>query len=141
LKHILTQNSFQEKITFDNEQRKEAELILSQEYLIALEPYPEYQLWCLELLVLLWYFEPDIYNNIRYIKILINQYRSKNSEEYNVKYGILPSIVIFPKYGEISANLIMSSLHKYFYKSNSLTWKCSTPSYFVGTNNNLICSK
>lgn len=134
LKYVLFQNKFQKTIKQDNEQQKEAEKILSQEYIVALQPEPKYQLWCLKRLLMCWYSDEILDNNIRKIKIIINQWRCRNDQKYNTQNGILPSIVIYPKYGQASARLVISQLSYYFSLYKNVGWICSTPSYFIKAN-------
>jgi hypothetical protein len=44
---------------------------------------------------------------------------------------VLPSIVIYPKYGAESARLVLSKLSFYFSLYRNIGWACSDPSYFV----------
>ena len=134
LKYVLFQNRFQKTISQDNEQQKEAEQILSQEYIVSLQPEPKYQLWCLKRLLLCWYADDILNKHIRKIKVVINQWRCRNDQSYNVKNGILPSIVIYPNYGQESARLVISQLSYYFSLYKNIGWVCSTPSYFIKTN-------
>jgi hypothetical protein len=135
LKFVLFQNSYQQKVNTSNEQLQEAELILSQEYLVSLQPEPSYLMSTLKRLIELWYADPILNANIRKIKVLVNQYRSRNSEIFNIKNGILPSIVVFPKYGSKSARLVISKISYYFSLYKTLGWSCSNPSYFVKLDN------
>ncbi|AYV75942.1 MAG: hypothetical protein Terrestrivirus3_211 [Terrestrivirus sp.] len=133
LKYVLFQNKIQRNISRDVNEQREAERILSQEYLICMQPEPRYQLWCLKRLIMCWYADVDLQNNIRKIKILINQYRSQDNN-FNKKYGILPSIIIYPRYGKVSARLVLMKLGTYFLYYNNIAWKCSKPTYFIGLN-------
>jgi hypothetical protein len=58
-----------------------------QEYLIALQPEPKYQIWVVKRLIMAWYADVDLQNNIRKIKILINQWRARSDQEFNKKNG------------------------------------------------------
>jgi hypothetical protein len=82
-----------------------------------------------------WYADEELQNNIRKIKVLINQWRAKNNKAYNQKNGTLPSIVVYPRYGKKSAKLVISKLSQYFLLYNSIGWECSKPIYFVKINN------
>lgn len=134
LKYILFQNDFQKKIKRDLEQQKEAEKIFSQEYLIALQPEPQYQMWTLKRLVMCWYADVELQTHIRKIKVIINQYRSRSDVEFNQKYGVLPSIVIYPRYNTTSARKVLSKISHYFMLYQNISWHCSQPSYFVKVN-------
>jgi hypothetical protein len=131
LKYTIFRNRTQEELVQDQQQLEEAKLILSQEYLIALNPEPKYQMWCLKRLLLCWFADDELLKNIRKIKILINQYRSLGDKEYNKIHGILPSIVVFPKYGVDSAQTVIRVLSDYFVFYKGLVgWENSNPTYF-----------
>ena len=93
---------------------------------------------------MLWYGDKQIEKNIRKIKILINQYRADPTIDYNKTNGILPSIVIFLKYGTENARLMLSKLEYYFApyidengpnKKIDVYWRESEPTYFQKKNN------
>lgn len=134
LKYILFQNKFQESLTQDKSQLEEAKRILGQEYLIAFQPEPLYVMWFAKRLIECWYADDDLNANIRKIKILINLYRARNTE-HNRTYGVLPIIVIYPKYGETSAEIVIKKLLNHFWKQIPAGWKCSQPTYFVRLTN------
>lgn len=148
LKYVIFQNSFQKNIQTNIIQKREAENILSQEYVIALQPNPYYSLWTLKRLIMLWYADEKMEQNIRKIKILINQFRADPVQEYNKKNGILPQILIYPKYGAESARIVLSKIDYYFSlyvdekiaKSSQLVWKNSKPSHFISKNNFIFYS-
>ena len=98
----------------EHEVLKEAEEILSQEYVIALQPAPDYQMWTLKRLIMILYGDTAFESRIRKIKILINQFRADPNQEYNKKNGILPQILIYPKYGSENSRVIISKLEYYF---------------------------
>ncbi|CAH6421491.1 Hypothetical protein KVN_LOCUS304 [uncultured virus] len=131
LKFLLFQNKFQKNIQKDKIIAKEASNILSQEYIISLQPEPEYHMWCVKRLILCWYADTVLQNNIRKIKILINQWRAKGNEKFNIQHGTLPSIVIYPKYGAKSARIVIKKLGEYFFFYKNIGWECSKPSYFI----------
>lgn len=134
LKYVLFQSNFQRNIKRNIEQQKEAEKIFSQEYLIALQPEPQYQMWALKRLIMSWFADDELQTNIRKIKVIINQYRSRADAEFNQKYGVLPSIVIYPRYGKTSARKVLTKISHYFMLYQNIGWKCSTPSYFIKVN-------
>jgi hypothetical protein len=143
LKYVIFQNSFQENIEINIDQKKEAENILSQEYVIALQPSDLYQIWTLKKLIMIWYGDSELEPHIRKIKVLINQYRADPNQDYNKKNGLLGSILIYPKYGSESAKILLSKLNYYFSlyideNNNSLyqdiQWKNSNPTYFIKKN-------
>lgn len=143
LKYVIFQNKFQQNIEGNIEQKKEAEDILSQEYIIALQPSPLYQLWALKRLIMIWYSDPLIEKSIRKIKVLINQYRCDPNFEFNKKNGILGSILIYPKYGVKSTKELLSKIEYYFSlyidensnpRYQDVQWINSSPSYFIKKN-------
>jgi hypothetical protein len=134
VKYTLFQNQFQGKLKQDTEQQKEAEKILSQEYLICMQPEPDFLMWSVKRLIECWYADVDLQNSIRKIKVLVNIYRAKDGEEYNKKHGVLPTIVIYPKYGIINAEIVLKKLLYYFYAQLSVGWEQSNPTYFVKIN-------
>lgn len=134
LKYILFQSDFQNKITRDIEEQKEAEKIFAQEYIISLQPEPQYQIWTLKRLIMAWYADDVLQNNIRKIKIIINQYRCRSDKEFNQKYGILPSIVIYPRYGKESGRKVLTLISHYFMLYQTIGWNCAKPSYFIKVN-------
>lgn len=143
LKYIIFQNSFQKNIESNIVQKREAEDILSQEYVIALQPDPYYLIWTLKRLIMIWYGDTVFESQIRKIKVLINQFRADPKQDYNKKNGILPIILIYPKYGSNSARIVLSKLEYYFslyideiskigYKD--IQWRDSFPTYFIKKN-------
>ena len=142
LKYIIFQNAFQKNLQTNIIQKREAENILSQEYVIALQPSPYYVLWTIKRLIMLWYADPEMEQNIRKIKVLINQFRADPNQEYNKKNGILPQILIYPRYGPGSARIVLSKIDYYFSlyvdhkytETSQFVWKKSSPSYFIKKN-------
>ncbi len=131
LKSTILQNDLQQKLKEDQEQLKEAQSILSQEYLFALQPKPEFQMLCVKLLLILWLVDDDFRNNIRKIGILINQWRSKTDETYNKMNGIKPSIIIYTRYGIQSAKIVFNKINAYFGSHSNMGWTESMPSYYT----------
>jgi len=141
LKHIIFNseepyNKFFKKI--------EAEAIIRCEYIIGIQCKSEYQLWCVKRLLMIWYSDPDLFNIIRKIKLLINHYRADAKQEYNTTNGILPMIVIYPRYGINNARILLSKLEYYFslymedtYQKNypNIYMTSSKPTYFLKKNN------
>ena len=103
--------------------------ILSQEYLIALQPSPEYQMSCLNKLIMCWYANTTLENNIRKIKVLTN---------FDKTLTVQPTILIYPLYGKESFKLVMNLIQEYFkdYEDEMpYTWTCNKPTYFNKINN------
>ena len=149
LKYVIFQNSFQKNIESNIVQKREAEDILSQEFVIALQPDPYYVIWTLKRLIMIWYGDTVFESQIRKIKVLINQFRADPNQDYNKKNGTLPIILIYPKYGSDSARIVLSKLEYYFslyideiskigYKD--IQWRESFPTYFIKKNSLMFFS-
>lgn len=135
LKYVLFQNEIQKNMSVDQQLLKETELVLSQEYIIALTPEPRYQIWCVIRLIKLWYGDIDLQNNIRKIKLLVNQYRARVDKKYNIHNGIRFSIGIYPRYGKASAAIVLKKVMYYFsLYFQAIGWKSNPPSYFKVVN-------
>lgn len=104
--------------------------ILAQEYIICLQPRVEYLLWTLTRLILCWYSDPILNENIVKIKVLINLYRARGIKDFNKEIGVQPVIKIIPKYGREPSLKILSYLSYYFFPYKNVGWKGSSPSYF-----------
>lgn len=115
---------------YDQDQRKEAELILSQEYIFALQPKFDNQMLVAKLLLIAWLTDPILTQNIRLVKILINQYRARSDLPYNKTNGTLPSIVIYLKYGRQNIEKVGKRLAEHFILKDNMGWNGSNPSYF-----------
>lgn len=131
---ILSNIILENKSTLDVKKNKEiiteALNILAQEYFICMQPRVEYLLWCLTRLILCWYSDPVLNENIVKIKVLINLYRARGIKDFNKDVGVQPVIMIVPKYGRESALKILSNLSYYFFPYKNVGWKGSSPSYF-----------
>lgn len=140
LKYVIFQNEFQKNIKENLLQKKEAEEILAQEWIIALQPSPFHLLWTIKKILMIWYGDPLFEKHIRKIKILINQFRANPKKKYNNKNGILPQIVVYPKYGYESARIVISKLEYYFSlyvdsnNNKSINKNNSCPTYFKQKN-------
>jgi hypothetical protein len=144
LKYVIFQNNYQKSIKENLLQKSEAEAILGLEYIIAVQCKSHYLFWCLKRLLMIWYADKDLEQNIRKIKVLINHYRADPSQDYNKINGILPMIAIYPKYGIENARLLISKLEYYFslYIEDNFNrtyqeifYPNSNPSYFLKKNN------
>lgn len=136
---ILSNIILENKTTMDLQKNKdiilEALNILAQEYFICLQPRVEYLLWTLTRLILCWYSDPVLNENIVKIKILINLYRARGIKDFNKEIGVQPVIMIVPRYGRESALKILSNLSYYFFPYKNVGWKGSSPSYFNKVDN------
>jgi hypothetical protein len=144
LKYIIFQNEFQQNLNVNKSELEEAERILSQEYVIAIQPKFKYLFWAIIRLISIWYADPLCEQIIKKIKITINQYRVDPEQEYNKIHGIQPSILIYPKYGVKNARTLISKLIYYFSlymdndgtnNANNIFWTNSVPTYYKNENN------
>jgi len=143
LKHFLLQSETELAINVNKEQKTEAEYILGQEHVIAIQIKSKFQMWCIERLLMIWYGDKEIEQCIRKIKLLINHYRADSTQNYNIKYGVLPMVMIFPRYGIENAKLLLSKLEYYFslyvnddiYDNTSIYIANSQPTYYIKKNN------
>ena len=129
LKFILygTESAFVE----DRARVREAELVLSQEYIIALTPEPRYHLWTLLRLIQIWYADPVLVREIRMIKYIVNVYRARTDKTYNRENGIQYMIGVFPRYGKASAVRVIQRLSYWFsLYTSAIAWRNNAPSYF-----------
>lgn len=103
LYYILTDQSADESM------RKQALELLAQDYVICLQPHPSYVVWCFQRLLLAWYSNDVLTKGIHKVCILINFKRAEpgsgsgdmhGGSKVNEDYGIMPVILIVPKYGE-----------------------------------------
>jgi len=129
LKYVLFQNDVQKELEHGLAQRKEAESILALENLIFIRPQPKYLMFTLKRIIMAWYSDDILTKYIRKIKVLINQWRAKSDELFNQQHGIMPMIVIYPRYGTHIARKCIERIADYFVLYNSIAWACSTPSY------------
>lgn len=133
-KYLIFRNDIQNNLKQDQEQLEEVKKILSQEYVIALQPDPSYQAWALKRLLLCWLADDVLFENVRYIKVLINHYRGRGDQTYNQENGVMPSILIYPKYGIHSHTEVLSTLGAYFFFYIPTGWEFSDPTYFIKVN-------
>jgi hypothetical protein len=125
---------FQNKTTLEINKNKcllaESLKILSQEYIIALQPKIEYLIWAIIRLILCWYSSEVLNENIYKIKILINLYRARGIKTFNKDNDILPLIMILPNYGKTSALKVVTHINYFFFPYRNLGWVESPPTYF-----------
>lgn len=131
---MLTTLIFQNKTPIDVEVNKdmlkEAVKIMSLEYLICFQPKVEFLLWTICRLILCWYSDKYLYDNILKIKILVNLYRARGLKQVNKDIDIQPVIIIVPKYGKEIVTKVMSHLSFYFFPYKRLGWEESNPTYY-----------
>jgi hypothetical protein len=135
LMSLILENKTIDKIISNKSIIDESLDILSQEYIICLQPKIEVLLWTISRLILCWYADTKLYNNIIKIKILINIFRSRGLKEYNKNNGILPIIQIIPKYGKKNAIKIMSNLSYFFFPYKNLGLDINYPTSFKKIDN------
>jgi hypothetical protein len=127
---LIFQNKLPEDVEVNKDMLKEAVKIMSLEYLICFQPKVEFLLWTICRLVLCWYSDKYLYDNILKIKVLINLYRARGLKQVNKDIDVQPVIVIVPKYGKEIVTKVMSHLSFYFFPYKRLGWESSNPTYY-----------
>ncbi len=112
------------------EEKKE---ILSLEYCIALQSQPEYQLYILRRLLIAWYSDDELTLGITMIRITIDQFRCKRTPE-NMALDVLPSILIYCKYGKRNFDIVKNKINYYFSNFKQLGRINDDPDYFTKDN-------
>ncbi len=130
LKSIVKQNKTSLEINNNKCLLSEALKILSQEYIIALQPRVEYLIWVIIRLIFCWYSSDVLNKNISKIKILINLYRARGIKTFNKDNDILPLIMILPNYGKASAIKVITNINYFFFPYRNIGWVESPPTYF-----------
>jgi hypothetical protein len=122
--------------TASDDIKKQALELLAQDYVICLQPHPSYVIWCFQRLLLAWYSNDKLTKGIHKVCILINFKRAEPGNTVNADYGIMPVILIVPKYGDGSissrdvAFSILQILNNCFFSYNHVAWTKSYPTYF-----------
>ena len=101
--------------------------ILSQDYIFCLQPKVDVLLWTITRLIISWFAEPKLFDNICGIKILINLFRARNIEELTIENEIKPIILIIPKYGKKIGLEISSRISYFLFPYKKLGWIDSEP--------------
>ena len=114
--------------------REEANKILSLEYFICLQPQPRFMLYILKRFVVAWYADIDLIDTVTKVRLLINQYRARRDKKENLKWGVLPSIVIYLRYGAASFNRALSKVNFYLTNYIHTGWVGNEPDYFTKYN-------
>ena len=127
---IILENKTHEDVKINKSMIEEALKILSQEYIICFQPNVNVLLWTITRIIISWYSDPKLYQNIFKIKILINLFRARGNKEFNKDQGILPIIQIFPKYGKKNAIQVLSHLSYFFFPYKKLGLESSEPNWF-----------
>jgi hypothetical protein len=130
LKGLIYQNKTTLEINKNKCLLSESLKILSQEYIIALQPKIEYLIWAIIRLILCWYSSEVLNENIYKIKILINLYRARGIKSFNKDNDILPLIMILPNYGKKSALKVVTHINYFFFPYRNVGWGESPPTYF-----------
>jgi hypothetical protein len=130
LSTIVLQNKTSEDVIINKEMIEEALKILSQEYIICFQPKVEVLLWTISKLIISWYADPKLWENIFKIKILINLFRARGIKEFNKDHNVQPVIMIIPKYGKKIATKVLSHLSYFFFPYKKIGWEKSSPTWF-----------
>lgn len=125
--------------TVDKNIKEQALELLAQDYVICLQPHPSYVVWCFQRLLLAWYSDSELTKMIHKVCILINFKRAEpvGGNKVGEDYGVMPVILIVPKYGETGlgssrdiAFNILRILNDCFFSYNDVAWAGSYPTYF-----------
>jgi len=127
---IVLGNKTPEDVIINKEMIEESLKILSQEYIICFQPNVDILLWTVARIILCWYADPVLFNNIYKIKILINLFRARGDKEFNKDQGVLPIIQIIPNYGKKNALKVLSHLSYFFFPYKKLGLETSNPTWF-----------
>ncbi len=127
---LIFQNKTPQDIIINKDMLKEAVKIMSLEYLICFQPKVEFLLWTICRLVICWFSDKYLYENILKIKVMINLYRARGLKQFNKDIDVQPLIVIVPKYGKEITTKVMSHLSFYFFPYKRLGWSESQPTYY-----------
>lgn len=130
LSTIVLKNKTSTDVIINKSLVDEALKILSQEYIICFQPKIEVLIWTITRIILSWYADPKMWENIFKIKILINLFRARGIKVFNKDQGIQPVIMIIPKYGKKVAMKILSHLSYFFFPYKKLGWESSNPTWF-----------
>jgi hypothetical protein len=130
LKGLIYQNKTTLEINKNKCLLAESLKILSQEYIIAIQPKIEYLIWAIIRLILCWYSSEVLNENISKIKILINLYRARGEKSLNKDNDVLPIIMILPNYGKVSALKVITHINYFFFPYRKIGWVESPPTYF-----------
>lgn len=130
LSTIVLKNKTSEDVIINKNMLEEAFKVLSQEYIICFQPKVEVLLWTICRIILSWYSDPKLWENIFKIKILINLFRARGIKEFNKDFGIQPVIMIIPRYGKKIAIKVLSHLSYLFFPYKKLGWENSNPTWF-----------
>ncbi|XWV26140.1 putative orfan [Tupanvirus soda lake] len=114
--------------------KDEASQIMALEYFICLQPQPRYMLYTLKRLVVAWYSDFDLIDTVTKIRLLINQYRARRDKKENLEWGVLPSIVIYLRYGAVNFSRALSKINYYFTNYIHTGWFGNEPDYFTKYN-------
>ena len=127
---IVLGNKTPQDIQANKPQIDEVLKIMSQEYIICLQPNVDILLWVIARTIISWYADPILYKNIIKIKILINMFRARGSVQFNRDQGIQPLIQVIPRYGKKNVLKVLSHLSYFFFPYKKLGWKSSDPTWF-----------
>lgn len=132
---IVLENKTSSDVVINKSMIEEALKILSQEYILCFQPNVDVLLWTIARIILCWYVDPKLNDNIYKIKILINLFRSRGDKEFNKDQGVLPIIQIIPNYGKKNALQVLSHLSYFFFPYKKLGSRNSNPTWFDSIDN------
>jgi len=132
---IVLENKTSSDVVINKSMIEEALKILSQEYILCFQPNVDVLLWTIARIILCWFADPKLNDNIYKIKILINLFRSRGDKEFNKDQGVLPIIQIIPNYGKKNALQVLSHLSYFFFPYKKLGSLNSNPTWFDSIDN------
>jgi hypothetical protein len=109
----------------------EVQKILGLENYICLQPQPRFQLFILKKLIMAWYADEELTVSITKIKVIINQYRCRRDQSDNLQLGVLPSILIYLRYGPNNLDVALNRLNFYLTDYKATGWAGNNPDYFI----------
>lgn len=107
--YLLSNLLFNGVTESDHEMYVEGIRIISQEYTGVVQVKPNYLIWVLNRLIICWYAQPYLYENVESISVCINLFRTKE------EMGGEPMIMLNCNYGKDTMRKIMSYLGYYFF--------------------------
>ena len=133
---LLSVNEY--NIVENNDLVKEILKVMSQEYIIAMQPKINALIWTIIRLISCWYADNELRNKIHKIRILINTFRSRSDEQYNKINGVKPLISIYPEYGKKNAYNVLAYLSLYFFKFKEFGNGRDIPTFYKNIDNDSL---
>lgn len=104
--------------------------ILTQEYIISIQPKVELLIWTINRLIYSWFSDKILFEKIFKIKILINLFKARNDINNNIESEIKTIIQILPYYGKNNAIRVISHMNYLFFPYKKIGLENSNPNLF-----------